>query len=76
MAKLVKEWPSDGVPCGWFLNALEESLITQEAFHDVMRNEKDECRFVYDTASIVVHRLKPYLDLSMRRKSGRKYTDM
>ena len=27
-------------------------------FHDVMRSENDECKFVYNTISIMVHRSK------------------
>lgn len=27
-----------------FFNAFEEFLITEETFHNVMRNEKDECK--------------------------------
>lgn len=30
-----------------FLNAFKEFLITKEMFHEVMRNEKDECKFCF-----------------------------
>lgn len=30
-----------------FLNVFEEFLITLEMFHDVMRNEKHECKVLF-----------------------------